>query len=263
MHAYSSFQLPPPDRPPASQGLTLSHSCEQMSSSIVELKEAMAKVESSIAKLEEKIDALQPQITEATRMALESGVDQQRWGVREEQLRKKENHLLARLAEQEKRLAEQEKQKGHLLAQSAGGSQQGPTLDPGLVTRLAEVVDYFLEKKASMLLSNATTRNKDELLQLLSLRERGASWDKKPEDADLPDFTSHEWLAVDVVQHAPCYPIRSHHASRSSEGGCAASPWLLLFGVGALRQSHDSPPSTRSMRCPSPCAQRHYGHGTT
>jgi len=80
-------------------------------------------------------------------------------------------------------------------AHRAGGSQQGPTLDPGLVTRLAEVVDYFLEKKASMLLSNATTRNKDEPLQLLRLREHGAAWDKKPEDADLPDFTSHEWLA--------------------------------------------------------------------
>jgi len=80
-------------------------------------------------------------------------------------------------------------------AHRAGGSQQGPTLDPGLVTRLAEVVDYFLEKKASILLSNATTRNKDEPLQLLRLREHGAAWDKKPEDADLPDFTSHEWLA--------------------------------------------------------------------
>jgi len=44
-------------------------------------------------------------------MALESGVDQQYW-------RKKENHLLARLTELEK-------QKGHLLAQSAGGSQVG------------------------------------------------------------------------------------------------------------------------------------------
>jgi len=58
-------------------------------------------------------------------MALESGVDQQCWRMTVEQLRKKENHLLARLAEQEKRLAEQEKQKGHLLAQSAGGSQVG------------------------------------------------------------------------------------------------------------------------------------------
>jgi len=134
-HACSSSQLPPPDPPPASQRLppsTPSHSYEQMSFSIVELKEAITKVEESIAKLQTEINALQteinalqPQITEATEKALKSGDDKEYWREekqtlrnKEQTLRNKDNHLCARLTELEK-------QKGHLLAQSAGGSQVG------------------------------------------------------------------------------------------------------------------------------------------
>lgn len=55
----------------------------------------------------------------------------------------------------------------------------------------------YRHKNASISLSNATSAKKDELLQLLRLQEKGASWDKKPKDSDLPDYTSHEWLAGD------------------------------------------------------------------
>eukprot|EP00327_Prymnesium_parvum_P008511 CAMPEP_0182818944 /NCGR_PEP_ID=MMETSP0006_2-20121128/12306_1 /TAXON_ID=97485 /ORGANISM="Prymnesium parvum, Strain Texoma1" /LENGTH=537 /DNA_ID=CAMNT_0024945467 /DNA_START=396 /DNA_END=2009 /DNA_ORIENTATION=+ len=106
-----------------------------MSFSIVELKEAITKVEESIAKLQTEINALQteinalqPQITEATEKALKSGDDKEYWREekqtlrnKEQTLRNKDNHLC-------ERLTELEKQKGHLLAQSAGGSQDAAVL---------------------------------------------------------------------------------------------------------------------------------------
>lgn len=72
-----------------------------------------------------------------------------------------------------------------------------PQLAPDLVNSLAEMAKDYADKKRSIVLSIATDSAKDELLILLCLSERGASWNKKPGDPDLPTFTSHEWLEGD------------------------------------------------------------------
>mmetsp|Transcript_5658 Transcript_5658/g.12418 ORF Transcript_5658/g.12418 Transcript_5658/m.12418 type:complete len:500 (-) Transcript_5658:259-1758(-) len=84
-----------------------------------------------------------------------------------------------------------------IVVAPAPPQQQRLLFYPDLVDSLAEMAKDYTDKKRSILLSHATNSAKDELLRLLCLTERGASWVNMPRDPDLPSYRAHEWLEGD------------------------------------------------------------------
>ena len=75
--------------------------------------------------------------------------------------------------------------------------QQQQQIPSETLAAIGAMANDYLEKKGTIVLSHATSSEKNDLLDMLELVEEGASWPVKPDPARIPAFPPFQWLRGD------------------------------------------------------------------